>query len=348
MSNTPDAGAPRPSADTFDYSKEPTIVVLLVDDQAMVGEMVRRALINDPLIVFHYCSDGQVAVESAERLHPTVILQDLMMPQVDGLDLLQRYRAHPSLKSVPVVVLSVKEDPKVKGEAFRLGATDYLVKLPDPVELIARIRHHSRAYSNQIQRDLAYQALRASQEQLVVMNLELQRLTNIDGLTGLANRRRMDEFLLTEWKRAERENQALSIAMLDVDSFKQYNDTYGHLEGDQVLKAIASTIKQAMGRPTDLAARFGGEEFMIILPGTDVMGAQVVAEGVRSAVVQLNIAHKTAAATDCVSVSIGVASVVPRRGEDPQSLIAMADAALYGAKKSGRNRVVAHNNATPN
>lgn len=138
------------------------IVVLLVDDQAMVGEMVRRALAGQSDIELHHCMEAKLAMAQAERLGPSVILQDLLLPDVDGLDLVRAYRANPRICDVPVVVLSVKEEPAVKSEAFRIGATDYLVKLPDPVELVARLRHHAKAYLNQIQRDQAYRALRES------------------------------------------------------------------------------------------------------------------------------------------------------------------------------------------
>lgn len=154
-------------------SHEYMTMVLLVDDQTMVGEAIRRALVDQPDIDFHFCADPNDAVRIAERIKPTVILQDLVMPGVDGLTLLRRYHANPAILNVPVIVLSTKDDPAVKSEAFAAGADDYLVKLPDKIELIARIRHHSRAYLNQVQRDEAYSALRESQQQLVYSNTAL-------------------------------------------------------------------------------------------------------------------------------------------------------------------------------
>jgi two-component system, sensor histidine kinase len=157
-------------------------MVLLVDDQPVVAEAIRRMIASEPDIDFHYCRHAGEAVAVAQRIKPTVILQDLVMPNLDGLALLRLYRADPETMDIPVVVLSTREEPLVKSEAFKLGASDYLVKLPDPIELIARIRLHSRARLNQLQRDEAYRALRASQQQLVVTNTELaslnQRLEN--------------------------------------------------------------------------------------------------------------------------------------------------------------------------
>ena len=165
-------------------------------------------------------------------------------------------------------MLSSKGEPTVKSDAFQAGANDYLVKLPDQIELIARIRYHSMAYVNQLQRDEAYRALHESQRQLMETNRELERLTNVDGLTGLSNRRYFNEYMDAEWKRAVRSKQPLSILMIDVDHFKLYNDTYGHIAGDEVLRKVADALKQSCRRSTDLAARYGGEEFAIILPET--------------------------------------------------------------------------------
>ena len=140
--------------------------VLLVDDQPMVGEAVRRMLASEPDIDFMYCSDSTKAIDMATEFHPTVILQDLVMPEIDGLTMLRFYRANPATREIPTIVLSTKEEPKVKAEAFMLGANDYLVKLPDPIELTARIRHHSWGYIAQIERNEAYAALKKTKERL--------------------------------------------------------------------------------------------------------------------------------------------------------------------------------------
>ncbi len=152
------------------------VMVLLVDDQAMVCEAVRRALATEADVDFHYCSDAREAMSLAIQIRPTVILQDLVMPGIDGLTLVGQFRANPGTKDIPIIVLSTNENPQVKGQAFAVGANDYLVKLPDRIELIARIRYHSRAYLNQLQRDAAYRALRESQQQLIDNNAQLLAL----------------------------------------------------------------------------------------------------------------------------------------------------------------------------
>ena len=148
-------------------------MVLLVDDQAMVCEAVRRALANQSDIDFHYCAEAREALNVANQIKPTVILQDLVMPGIDGLTLVSQYRSNPATKDIPIIVLSTNENPQVKGQAFALGANDYLVKLPDRIELIARIRYHSKAFINLVQRDAAYRALRESQQQLIESNAAL-------------------------------------------------------------------------------------------------------------------------------------------------------------------------------
>ena len=152
---------------------EDKVMVFLVDDQAMIGEAVRRQLSSEPNIDFHYSANGAEAILLATKIKPTVILQDLIMPGIDGLDLVRQFRQTPETRNIPIIVLSTKEDPRIKSEAFSAGANDYLVKLPDKVELVARIRYHSRAYLTQIQRDQAYRALRESQLQLVDSNTAL-------------------------------------------------------------------------------------------------------------------------------------------------------------------------------
>ncbi len=325
--------------DISELSDPEIVTVLLVDDQVMVAEAVRRALAGEPNLNFHFCLNSTEAIATAKDLKPTVILQDLVMPGVNGIDLVRQYRADPATSGIPIIVLSTKEEPTVKSEAFKAGANDYLVKLPDQIELVARIRHHSMAFINQLERDEAYRALRESQQQLKEANLELQRLNTIDGLTGVSNRRHFNEYMDAEWKRAIRAQTPLALLMIDVDNFKQYNDTYGHLAGDEVLKKIAQTAQNVCERSTDVAARFGGEEFAMILPAIEHEGTLHVGEMVRRNVEALGLPHSGSTTGKFVTVSIGCASVIPQNEMPFSHLIETADQALYEAKRAGRNRV---------
>lgn len=315
------------------------MVVLLVDDSPLIGEAVRNLLFGERDITVHFCEDPERAIDLALQVRPTVILQDLVMPHLDGLSLVRRYREHPDTQDIPIVVLSSREKARIKSDAFAAGANDYLVKLPERIELLARIRYHTRAYLTQVQRDEAYRALSESQRNLEQTNSELRRLYSLDGLTGIANRRYFDEVFEREWRRLARDRADLSLILLDIDAFKGFNDTYGHQAGDDCLRQVAKCIAEAPRRPADLAARYGGEEFAVILPGTHAAGAARVAETMREQVESLAIAHAASPAAAHVTVSAGCATRIPDSLIPPSALVAAADRALYAAKHGGRNRV---------
>ena len=325
--------------DALQATDENAAMVLLVDDQAMIGEAVRRGLANEDNIDFHFCADPHQAISQAIQIKPTVILQDLVMPGLDGLTLVREYRNNPLTKDIPIIVLSTKEDALIKSAAFSAGANDYLVKLPDTIELVARIRYHSRSYMTLLQRDEAYRALRVSQQQLLDTNLVLQRLMNSDGLTGLSNRRHFDEYLELEWRRATREQTQLSLMMIDVDYFKAYNDNFGHLEGDEALRQVAKAIRASCARPSDLPARYGGEEFALVLPNTSPGGARLLAEKLRMSIAGMNIPHMAPTPGSHLTVSIGISTLTPEIGSNSRQLIQEADKGLYAAKHNGRNQV---------
>jgi two-component system chemotaxis family response regulator WspR len=314
--------------------------VLLVDDQLIIVEAVRRMLAGHADIEFQYVTDAATALAAARTYRPTVILQDLVMQGSDGFQLIQAYKDDEILGAVPVVVLSTKEEAKLKAHAFAVGAHDYLVKLPDQLELVARIRHHSAGYISGLQRDAALRSLRASREELTRANEELRRLAALDGLTGIANRRRFDEAAHMEWQRGRRQRTQLSLLLCDVDHFKLYNDHLGHPAGDLCLKKTAAVLTGQLKRPADLAARYGGEEFAVLLPDTDLAGALRVGAACRAGLEQLALPHP-GAPRGVVTMSMGVACIVPGEDDTLEDLIARADAALYEAKGNGRNRVEA-------
>ncbi len=326
--------------DSVELTAELSPIVLLVDDQVIVAEALRRMLASEADIELHYCADPSKAIDMAQEVRPTIILQDLVMPGIDGLTLVRIFRSNPATATVPVIVLSNKEDPRDKSEAFSAGASDYLVKLPDKIELVARIRAHSKSFLTQLQRDDAFRKLRELQAQLEVSNEALQRLSCLDGLTGIANRRRFDEFFGNEWMRAVRRETPLAVILVDIDYFKTYNDNYGHQRGDETLTQVATSLSTVLNRPADLVARYGGEEFVVVLPETTVTGAKLIAESLRQAVEKLDIAHEFTSGDARVTVSLGVAGTRPTAERASSRLIEVADQALYEAKRQGRNRVV--------
>jgi two-component system, chemotaxis family, response regulator WspR len=313
------------------------IVVLLVDDQPAIGEAIRKMLGDQPDIELVTCTDPRLALKRAQEIRPSVILQDLVMPDFDGMMLVRFFRAHETTAATPIIVLSSKEEPRDKSRAFALGASDYLIKLPDKIELIARIRSQARSFVAQQQRDHAFRALERMRAELEASNAELKRLTRLDGLTGIANRRRFDESIAEEWKRARRTNRPLALVLIDIDYFKSYNDFYGHVGGDDCLRRVAEALAGAPRRPADLVARYGGEEFAILLPETPVEGAVTVAELARESIAQIAIPHAKSPVAPFVTISQGIAAVVPAAVASPADLIERADKALYVTKTSGRN-----------
>ena len=214
-----------------------------------------------------------------------------------------------------------------------------------------KLERTNRAYQTEIEnRRIAEQEVLRHKEhledlvrdrtnELEAANDRLKKLSRVDGLTGIANRRRLDEELEREWKRMLREKRPLGIIMCDIDHFKFYNDTYGHQQGDDCLVRVATAIRDSVNRPGDLAARYGGEEFCIVLPETDADGAYKIAETIRQNVKQLNLEHKSSPVAPVVTLSIGVATLIPDRNSQPSVLLKAADRALYQAKGNGRDRV---------
>jgi two-component system, chemotaxis family, response regulator WspR len=318
------------------------VVVLLVDDQMIVAAAVKKMLAEEKDLAFHYCATSEKALATAQSVKPTVILQDLVMPGLDGFAVLKLLREDPDTAAIPIIVLSSKEDPRDKSRAFAEGASDYLVKLPDKIELVARVRAHSERFLAEQQLTQAYRALAEMKEQLEHKNAQLQRLSALDGLTGIANRRRFDEGLEQEWKRARRDQEPISLIMLDIDHFKKFNDCYGHQRGDEVLKQIARALAGAVKRPTDFVARYGGEEFGAVLGSTDAAGAKTVAGELKAAVTALAIPHERSDTAGHVTISMGVATLRPTTETGFESLVAMADEALYKTKHAGRDGFTVH------
>jgi sigma-B regulation protein RsbU (phosphoserine phosphatase) len=223
------------------------IIVLLIDDQAMVGEAVRRMLLGEQDISYHFCSDPSKAVSLANELSPTVILQDLVMPDVDGLTLVKFFRRNPQTKDIPLIVLSSKEEAKTKAEAFALGANDYLVKLPDKIELIARIRHHSAGYINMLERNEAFKALQESQQRLAA------ELAEAADYVASMLPKKLDGPIKTDWKFVSSTSlggDAFGYHWLDDNHFVMYLlDVCGHGVGAALLSISAMEALRSQNLP---------------------------------------------------------------------------------------------------
>jgi len=268
-----------------------------------------------------------------------LILMDINMPGKDGIQGCRELKKLDGFNDIPVIIISGTEHLENLHDAFEAGAVDYLGKPPHKVELLARVRAALRLKTEMDRRKARERELVAMAGKLEEMNRELKRLSTHDTLTGLPNRHSFNEFLAREWRRAVRKKQPFSVIMIDIDCFKAYNDIYGHLEGDNCLRRVAKALQREVRRPGDFLARFGGEEFIALLPDTDSNGAAAVAAAMLADVAGLGIRHKGSTVDKHVTVSIGYASISAEKTADPDRLIGAADAALYKAKHEGRNQV---------
>lgn len=301
----------------------PEAVVLLVDDQPIVAEAVRRLLADEPRIAFHYCDDPRAAVRKAAEVDATVIIHDTR-PAIDGMSLVKYFRAQPATQHMSIIVLSSNEDADSKAAAFRDGANDYLVKMPDKVELVSRVLAHTRTYLARAQGDDGIDQLRNKLNQQQQINALLKRLSDRDEVTAVANRRSFLDLLEREWRRGARENRELSIVLVEVDAFDAYVKHYGEQRGNECLARIAQAIRETLLRPGDVIGRYGKAEFATLMPGTGRGGAQAVATRIVTVVEDLDIPHEHRDGGDLVSVSVGVATCMPNHEASSQVLLQAA------------------------
>jgi len=312
---------------------------LIVDDSARARLLVEMALRAEGYRALTSVDSAQAAFHAlgiGHGLSPDspgfdLILMDLLMPDIDGIDACRQIKSHQQLTDVPIIMVTAEDSAKCLKEAFDAGAMDYVRKPVNRLELMARVQSALRLKQETDCR-------KAREQELLELTEKLRRLSRLDGLTEVANRRHFDEELARAWRRAQREGGIVSLVMVDIDHFKCYNDQYGHVAGDDCLRQVAEALRQTVKRPFDLVARYGGEEFVVLLPDTDRMGAEVVAEGMRAYVESLAILH-CASKGGRVTISCGVAALAASPALEPSSLIVLADQCLYSAKHAGRNRV---------
>ncbi|MEH2176392.1 PleD family two-component system response regulator [Nostoc sp.] len=306
-------------------AQESQSLVLIVDDEPFIRLILRHFLEREGYQIVE-AQNGIEAINVFNQLHPDIVLLDAIMPDMDGFECCTQLKLLDCNKHTPVLMITGLEDQESVDRAFAVGAMDFITK---PI--------HWPVLRQRVKRLIQQSQL---QQKLEAVNLELQRLVTIDGLTQVANRRRFEEYFYQEWQRLKREQRPLSLILCDVDFFKLYNDTYGHRVGDRCLQKIAQAIKDIIKRPGDLVARYGGEEFAVILPNTDTKGAAHVADQICDAVRALAIPHQNSQVSSHVTISVGFTTEIPQPDSDLEEMIAGADRALYQAKATGRDRFV--------
>lgn len=295
--------------------------ILIVDDQPINIQILAGAL--QPSYEIMAATNGLLALELAQQDdQPDLILLDVMMPGIDGYEVCRRLKESEKTKSIPIIFVTAQSGAREEEFGLNLGAVDYISKPYSLPIVLARVRNHLRMKRKT---DL------------------LENLAALDGLTGIPNRRGFDTMLNAEWKRAVRGGRPLSVIMLDIDHFKQFNDNYGHGSGDECLRLVATALAECISRPGDLIARYGGEEFVAILSHADAAGTRFIAERLVTAVADLKIPHAYSEVADHITISAGAATVSPDRDTTVDTLLQKADQMLYKAKAGGRNRVCSSN-----
>ena len=306
--------------------------VLVIDPSASNRALICECLGQLPEVRTMATGDGNHALQMVRETWPSLILLDTTQQDINGIELTRMIRDWELSRIdtgispwTPIVFLSSVTDEDPLAQGILAGGDDFLCKPVSEVVLLAKVRAMLR--------------ISIRQQEICEIHRQLKEIANLDGLTGIPNRRHFDDTLTIEWKRCIRNETPLSIILSDVDFFKQFNDIYGHQAGDFCLKAVASSLSESLFRVEDTVARYGGEEFVAILPGTDANGAYAVAERMRQSAVDLCIPHERGI-NGRVSCSFGVASTHPSTESAPQHLLKTADTSLYAAKSAGRNRVI--------
>lgn len=310
------------------------MTILIVDDSKPFQLLLDRKLRKAGYKKLAFASSAEEAFEilGVDNSKPTeagidLILMDNNMPGMNGLEATKKIKSVTELTDIPIIIITASSKLETLKKSFDAGAMDYISKPPNTIELTVRVKSALR-----LKREINMRKAQA---------LELKRLSATDGLTDIANRRQFDEYFKRVFGTGERNSSYLSLLLMDIDFFKPYNDTYGHLEGDKCLIKVTRVAKKEIKRPGDMIARYGGEEFAVLLPETDEKGERLVAENLCSRIEAANIPHKGSKIGKHVTVSIGVTTSIP--GDEmkkPEEFIEAADGALYEAKEDGRNRVV--------
>ncbi|BAY09738.1 response regulator [Calothrix sp. NIES-2098] len=332
----------------FSLSKQPPLILVADDDKTM-RVLLRKAMEQEGYRVVEV-NDGQQCLDAYDTIKPDIVLLDAVMPVMDGftcckqllkiarnnlMSALASFDTDSALgntvisklwERTPILMITCLDDEESVNRAFEAGAMDYITK---PIHW-AVLRQRLRRLLQQAQ---VYKQLEAA-------NQALQHIANVDGLTGLANRRRFDDYLNTQWINLAQEELPLSLILCDIDFFKFYNDKYGHPAGDVCLQKVGAVLSHTAQKNQDLVARYGGEEFAVIMPNTHAFGAVHVAAAMQAGVRNLKIVHHGSEVSQYVTLSMGVATIVPTWESSPSDLIVAADKALYQAKAEGRDRII--------
>lgn len=318
--------------------------ILIVDDRPENLLTLEQLLASDDLDIIR-AESGHQALEKTLDYEFALILLDVQMPVMDGYETAELLRGNSRTSGIPIIfVTAARKEQSHVFRGYGSGAVDYLFKPLEPNVLQSKVKIFLELYRQRLlleeqtrELDAKIMELETLKVELEESNAKLRQLSSLDGLTDLPNRRFFDETLAREWRSGIRSKKPLSLILADIDHFKAFNDSYGHVIGDDCLKKVGKGLAATLLREVDTIARYGGEEFAAILPDTDADGGRLIAQRMLDAISGLAIDHDNSPTAPHVTVSLGLFTVVPTPGMLPTDLVETADKALYMAKASGRN-----------
>lgn len=317
------------------------INILIVDDR-QDNLLVLESLLEDMNCNIIKATSGNEALSLMLDYEFALVLLDVQMPDMDGFETAEFMRMNSKTRYLPIIfVTAISKEKKCIFKGYEIGAVDYLFKPIEPIILQSKVKVFLELYNQKrlVEEQSKLLELKVKElSELKEANFKLESLSTLDGLTGISNRRSFDNYIDMSLKNCARSDKPISLIMADIDFFKNYNDNYGHLQGDDCLIKVAKTMASSVKRPLDFVARYGGEEFAVILPETDEEEAKVIAEIIRRNVEELKIIHEHSAAAPYVTLSLGIETILPKPDYSINELIENADRALYKAKQNGRNQ----------
>lgn len=320
------------------------INILIVDDR-QDNLLVLESLLEDMNCNIIKATSGNEALSLMLDHEFALVLLDVQMPDMDGFETAEFMRMNSKTRYLPIIfVTAISKEQKCIFKGYEIGAVDYLFKPIEPIILQSKVKVFLELYNQKrlVEEQSKLLELKVKElSELREVNFKLESLSTLDGLTGISNRRSFDNYIDMSLKNCARSDKPISLIMADIDYFKNYNDNYGHLQGDDCLIKVAKTMASSVKRPLDFVARYGGEEFAVILPETDEEGAKVIAETIRKNIEELKIIHEHSSAAPYVTLSLGIETILPKPDYSVSELIENADKALYKAKQNGRNQFIA-------
>lgn len=318
------------------------INILIVDDR-QENLLVLESLLDNMNCNIIKATSGNEALSLMLDYEFALVLLDVQMPDMDGFETAELMRSNSRTRYVPIIfVTAISKEQKCIFKGYEIGAVDYLFKPIEPIILQSKVKVFLELYNQKKLVEEQAKLLELKILELIEVkeaNFKLESLSASDGLTGISNRRSFDNYIKMSLKNCMRSKKTISLIMGDIDYFKAYNDNYGHLKGDECLVKVAKALASSIKRPLDFVARYGGEEFAVVLPETNKEDAISIAEQIRDNIRSLAITHEHSQVAPYITLSLGIATILPKLSYSVEKFIDNADKALYKAKSNGRNRV---------